>query len=109
MIKIAFYKDASDNFIGFKSVGHAGAGECGQDVVCAAISALIINTINSIETFTDDKFDYTINAKKFGYIRYRLKGTGSEEAQLLLKSLLLGIKGVRRENQKYIKVRIKEV
>ena len=29
--------------------GHAGAGEYGQDLVCAAVSALVINFINSAE------------------------------------------------------------
>ena len=36
------------------SRGHAGYAEEGQDIVCAAVSALIINTVNSLETFTDD-------------------------------------------------------
>ena len=30
--------------------------ENGQDIVCAAVSALIINTVNSLETFTKEKF-----------------------------------------------------
>lgn len=109
MIKIVFYKDSSDHFIGFKSVGHAGAGEYGEDVVCAAISVLIINTMNAIERFTDDKADCKMNAKQSGYLCYRLKGNGSDDTQLLLKSLLLGIKGVMSENRKYIKLKIKEV
>ena len=41
----------------FISKGHAGYAEAGQDIVCAAVSALIITTVNSLEKFTDDKFD----------------------------------------------------
>ena len=36
--------------------GHAGYAEPGQDIVCAAVSALVINTINAIEAFTEDDF-----------------------------------------------------
>ncbi|MFR1298730.1 MAG: ribosomal-processing cysteine protease Prp [Blautia massiliensis (ex Durand et al. 2017)] len=38
----------------FISKGHAGYAEAGQDIVCAAVSALIITTVNSLEKFTDD-------------------------------------------------------
>ena len=29
--------------------------EEGQDIVCAAVSVLVINTVNAIEQFTDDR------------------------------------------------------
>ena len=29
--------------------------DSGQDIVCAAVSVLVINTMNSIERFTDDE------------------------------------------------------
>ena len=32
-----------------------GYSEAGSDVVCAAVSVLVINTLNSIERFTSDK------------------------------------------------------
>ena len=35
--------------------GHAGYDDIGKDIVCAAVSVLVINTLNSIERFTDDK------------------------------------------------------
>jgi len=109
MITVTFYKDSSDRFIGFKSVGHAGAGERGNDVVCAAISILVINTVNSIEMFTNDRAACHADEKNFGYISYRLKDKGSEESQLLLKSLHLGVEGVMRENKKYIKLKILKI
>ena len=45
------------SYVEFISKGHAGYAEAGQDIVCAAVSALIITTVNSLEKFTDDKFD----------------------------------------------------
>jgi len=68
MIKISIYQNEESKIIGFRSEGHAGFSHSGQDIVCAAVSALIINTVNSIEQFTSDTFDYQENEKN-GYIR----------------------------------------
>ena len=45
----------------FISKGHAGYAEAGQDIVCAAVSALIITTVNSLEKFTVTSFDVKEN------------------------------------------------
>ena len=50
-------KKRNDTYIEFRIKGHAGYAEEGQDIVCAAVSVLIINTVNSLETFTEDKFE----------------------------------------------------
>ena len=48
-------KKRNGNYLEFVSKGHAGYAEEGQDIVCAAVSVLVINTVNSLETFTDDQ------------------------------------------------------
>ena len=39
--------------IGFHVEGHAGYADYGQDIVCSAVSVLVINCINSIDELTD--------------------------------------------------------
>ena len=56
MIKITIYKNQEEEYVGFQCKGHAGYDESGQDIVCAAVSILVLNTVNSIEKFTYDKF-----------------------------------------------------
>ena len=41
----------------FISKGHAGYAEAGQDIVCAAVSALIINTVNAPYGFLTSRSD----------------------------------------------------
>ena len=48
MIKGTFYRTESGTIHQFRITGHAGAGEYGEDIVCAAVSALSINAINSV-------------------------------------------------------------
>ena len=42
-------KKRNGNYLEFVSKGHAGYAEEGQDIVCAAVSVLVINTVNSLE------------------------------------------------------------
>ena len=91
----------------FISKGHAGYAEAGQDIVCAAVSALIINTVNSLEKFTDDKFDVQEND---GFVSIHFRNNLSERAMLLMDSLLLGLTEIAGSyNNRYLTVKVKEV
>ena len=61
MTKVTFYQNSEQQCVGFDVNSHAGYAEEGEDIVCAAISALVINTVNSIETFTDDVFQLDVD------------------------------------------------
>lgn len=84
MIKAIFYQKDGITF-GFSVTGHAGYDESGKDIVCAGVSALVINTINSLETFTDDNIISRIEEE--GMTKVKIKGIVSPESELLLKSL----------------------
>ena len=62
MTTITFYK--SDGFYyGFEEAGHTGYGESGDDVLCAALSAMTMLIINAIEVAYASDVDYTIDDK----------------------------------------------
>jgi Protein of unknown function (DUF464). len=104
MIKATFYKDEDGTITGFKILGHAGFGHKGNDIVCAAVSALVINTINSIEHFTSDVVDITEDEDK-GLIEFHVANPISDSAKLLLNSLAFGLQGIENEYKgKYISV-----
>lgn len=108
MIHVTFLKDSANQFVGFEFLGHAEADEYGKDIVCASISVLVFNTINSIEEFTNDNFICDMD-EATGMINYRLKGKLSNESIILMKSLVLGVQGVQEDNEQYIKIVFKEV
>ena len=108
MINVTFYKDSSHDCKGFKLSGHAGYAESGKDIVCAAVSALVINFINSVEKLTDDKFSLKQNEKK-GLMDFDFSGDISNESKVLMDSLVLGITEIQNENKKYIQIIFKEV
>ena len=62
MTKIVFFR--SDGiFYGFEEQGHTGFGEQGDDVLCAALSAMTMLIINTVEVAYASPIDYTIDDK----------------------------------------------
>ena len=47
MITVEIRK-SNGEYVGFSSKGHAGYADEGYDIICAAVSVLTVNTINSI-------------------------------------------------------------
>ena len=60
MTKIVFFRSGG-TYYGFEEQGHAGYGEAGDDIVCAAISAMTMLVINTIEVAYASDVDYSID------------------------------------------------
>ena len=104
MINVSIYKNAENLVTGIKLSGHADYSEYGSDIVCAAVSALVINAINSIENFTSDRFTLDQDEKK-GFIEFYVISPLSNNSNLLLSSLVLGLQGIVEEyTEKYITI-----
>jgi hypothetical protein len=109
MIRITFYNNKSDGeIIGFKSEGHAGYDDSGKDIVCAATSALVINTINSVEQLTDAEFKCTSDEEN-AVIMYLITANQSNESSVLLRALELGLSEIALDNPDYISITFEEV
>ena len=110
MIKVTIYNNEKNECVGFRASGHAGQNECGQDIVCAAASILMINTVNAIEQFTGDKFSL-VSDEDGGCMEYRLAGDPSKEAELLLKTMVQGLAAMEDDEDytQYIDIIFEEV
>ena len=99
MTKVTLLINDSDKYYGFEAEGHAGFGRFGRDIVCAAISVLLINTANSVEELLKKQVSYSENAKS-GYMLFKVADYDDPEVQLLFKSLELGLKEIAGEHPK---------
>lgn len=110
MIEAVFFKDSGGTYRGFSVSGHAGYADSGRDIICAGVSALAINTVNSIEAFTEDKFEAAVDDKT-GTLTCSFPESVSAKSTLLVNSLLLGLRGIEEDytDHTYIKISIKEV
>ncbi|MCH5265292.1 MAG: ribosomal-processing cysteine protease Prp [Lachnospiraceae bacterium] len=89
-------KKKSENITGFHIEGHSGYAEYGSDIICAAVSALAINCVNSIEEFTEDAYVIEQEEKR-GMIDFQLTVKPSEQSKLLLDSMVFGIREISRQ------------
>ena len=89
--------------------GHAGFARAGQDIVCSAVSVLVINTINSIERLTNCQMTVT-SEEENGMIKCCFPQKPDEGGRLLLDSMILGLQSIAEEYGKmYLKLKFKEV
>lgn len=104
MVKVSIYNNDDGKIYGFRCSGHAGYAEYGQDIVCAAASVLVINAMNSIDTFSSDTFDYNVEEES-GTVDFKIVSALSSVSELLLNSLILGLQGIMEEyGQEYIQI-----
>ncbi len=107
MITVTVFHSDTKAYRGFRCEGHAGFADRGQDVVCAAVSVLVINTVNSIEAFTSQAFTCDHDEDM---ICLRLTDEPTSETKLLLDSMIFGLKAIRQQYQKqYLRLKFKEV
>ena len=106
MITVTIYKDSSQ-YQRFTVEGHAGYAHEGFDIICAAVSALTVNTVNSIEKFTGNK----LKAEEMnGFLTCQLKSPLSSKAELLMDSMVLGLTDIQNNyGKQYIRLIFKEV
>lgn len=94
----------------FKIEGHSGYAEHGSDIICAATSVLVFNTVNAITEFTDEqlcihKIDNSKGLLDFEFPKRKL-GHSSIEAELLLNTMILGLNTIKETyGENYIKVK----
>ena len=109
MIDVEIFQTSSGKYTGFRMNGHAEYAEYGQDIVCAAVSALVINTINSLGVYTKEKFS-TDSDEETGMITLKFDSPAGHDADLLMKSLVLGLQGIQNTyGNDYIILTFKEV
>ena len=108
MTSITVIKE-ENQVLAFTCNGHAGYANGSEDIVCAAISMLVINTINSIEALTET-VPLVETDQKSGYIHCSFEDEITDDATLLMEAMLLGLSQIKEQyGTKYIDVKIKEV
>ena len=109
MITITFHKTRSGEYTGFTCSGHAGFDGYGKDIVCAAVSVLVINTINSLEEIVHEEIVVESDERN-GYIACDFKAHLKETSRVLVSSLELGLSQiVKQYGDKYCKLKYEEV
>ncbi len=90
-------------------MGHAGFAKSGSDIVCASVSVLVINTINTLKELAGESFETIVNEED-GFIRCDFTNPLQERSVFLLDAMVFGLENIQKEyGRKYIQVKFEEV
>ena len=92
-------------------MGHAGFAQThGEpDILCAAVSVLVLNTINALDELAGEDIAVATN-EETGFIRCEIKGDLQEKSVFLLDTMVIGLKQLEADyGEEYLQVRIEEV
>ena len=108
MIEVTIFRN-NGRLYGFEVLGHADYAPEGQeDILCAAVSVLTENTVNSIERLTGDAPVREEVREEDGYLYFELPKDCSENAQLLMESMVYGLIDIQMHYEKHLTIRSKE-
>lgn len=109
MITVTVYQNQDGRYTGLYCIGHAGFADPGSDIVCAAVSVLVINTLNAIEAFTEQTFESQTD-QETGMIDIRFRQPAGHDSGLLLDTMVLGLRSIQdKYGTDYILLTCKEV
>ena len=101
-------KKQNDDIICVECSNHTGFADYGKDIVCAGVSSITQTAVLGIKKLTKLKHSYKID-EKTGYLKLELldidkNSADYKNAQVILKTMQLGIKSLQEQYPKYIKL-----
>ncbi|MCL2253437.1 MAG: ribosomal-processing cysteine protease Prp [Lachnospiraceae bacterium] len=109
MTNIIIKKTENGDFAGFTCEGHTDFKSAGEDIVCAAVSVLTINTINSLDILVKEPMEVKKNEGK-GFISVTFIQTPTKMSCLLMDSYILGISEILSHyGKKYVQLEFEEI
>lgn len=85
----------------FTVTGHANTAPHGQDIVCAAVSALSQAAVMGLERHLGRKVDVTVQP---GYLSCRLAEAPDERTEAILATMLIGLREIARQSHKHVRI-----
>lgn len=110
MTRVEIIRSRDGSYQSFLCRGHAGYAEEGEDIVCAGISAIVINTINCLEDLVKEDFDCAYDAEEGGDITVTFRHPPNEKSVFLIDCMIHGLQWIQTQyGNKYLTYTIKEV
>lgn len=106
MIRIRVKRDKSGQIASLTINGHAGYAEKGQDIVCAAVSAISIGTINAVEAVLGVRLPTEVHEDGFLSCHMPSLDDGQlrDKVQLLLEAMIAALRSVEAEYGRHVQV-----
>ena len=110
MTTVTVFRRPDGSLSGFDCRGHAEYADAGEDIVCAAVSALTQGTLNGLLNVLKAPVDYRIDEKD-GILTASLGDVPEGKragAQLLLETLASALQMIEADYARFLRVIFKE-
>lgn len=94
-------RSRSNSVTGFSINGHAGSAPYGQDIVCAAVSALAQTTILGLTIHLKRDVSYDMDD---GRLSVQLNAKPDEQTDAVLETMILGLLEIEKLHSDYITI-----
>lgn len=108
---VTFFRRSDGAYVGYRTEGHTGYARAGVDIVCAAVSALTQSTLNGLENVLCAPVRARISDRPaLLEVEFKPDVTPSQlsQAQLLLVTLLEGLRAIERGYPRNVRIIIEE-
>jgi len=105
VIKVQVRRRSDGSIVELRTEGHAGYADPGEDIVCAAVTALVVTAQLGLEHVAAHPHEGRADAG-IAYCRLLPGGTpeSAVKAQAILETTLLGLKDIEKDYKDYIRV-----
>ncbi|AGB41883.1 putative ribosomal protein [Halobacteroides halobius DSM 5150] len=103
MITVKIERNKDNNIIAFWAQGHAEYAPYGEDIICAAISAILQTAVFGLQEYLELKPDVSTDD---GWLNCRLQSklACDQEVKAILETMLVGLKETAKAYSDYIKI-----
>ena len=99
MIKVLI-KSEGEKLRSLEVKGHANSAPHGEDLVCAAVSAVITGGANAIKNLKDFKIEL-----KEGYASFQVINSLTSHDEIVMETIVVGLETIAEENEQFIKIK----
>ncbi|MCM3717003.1 ribosomal-processing cysteine protease Prp [Fictibacillus phosphorivorans] len=107
MISVSIFRNSDQHILSFTMDGHADFAPHGQDLVCAAATAVSFGTINAIEKLCGYEPEVTTH-EDGGFLKCNvpnnLDDSTYQRTQLLLEGMIVSLASIEEGYSEYIKL-----
>lgn len=99
MIKVLI-KSEGEKLQSLEVKGHANSAPHGEDLICAAVSAVVTGGANAIK----DLNDIEIKLDE-GYALFKVNNSLSSHDEIVMETIITGLKTIAEGNDKFIQIK----
>lgn len=109
MIKAVILQNARGIIQGFKIKGHAGFAEPGRDIVCSAVSAIVYTALGGLDELAGFKSFEEKDGNIVCHIPKNLSAEQRNITNIILETMVIGLRQIEADYDKYIRICYEEV